>query len=87
MIRFRVKGDEPLLVVFDSLGGSNTGPLSIIREWLRQEWIAKEGHRFSPRDFSGKGIPTVRPSLLPKQPNGDDCALYLVTYIEEMLKW
>ena len=52
MICFRVKGDEPLLVVFDSMGGSNTRPLSIIREWLRQEWNAKEGHRFSPRDFS-----------------------------------
>ena len=87
MIRFRVKGDEPLLVVFDRMGGSNTRPLSIIREWLRQEWNAKEGHRFSPRDFSEKGIPTVRPSLLPKQPNGVDCALYLVTYVEEMLKW
>ena len=87
MFRFRVKGDEPLLVLFDSLGWPNTRPLSFIREWLRQEWSAKESHKFSPRDFSEKGLPTVRPSLLPQQPNGYDCALYLLTYIEEMFKW
>lgn len=87
MLRFRIKGDEPLLVVLDSLGWANTKQLELIREWLREEWMAKEGHKFSPRDFSERGIPTVRPSLLPRQPNGVDCALYLVTFIAEMLKW
>ena len=86
MLRVRVKGDEPLLVVMDSLGWSNTRPLEIIREYIRGEWEAKEGHRFSPRDFTEKGIPTVRPAV-PMQPNGVDCGPYLVTFVEEMLKW
>ena len=87
MMRFRVKGDEPFLVLMDSLGWSNTKPLNLIRKWLEEEWLRKEGNRFAARDFSEKGIPTVRPSMLPQQPNGVDCALYLVTFVEEMLKW
>ena len=87
MLRVRVKGDEPLLVVMDSLGWLNKKPLDLIRSWLREEWMAKEGNKFSPRDFGENGIVTVRPSLLPRQPNVVDCALYLVTYVAEMLKW
>ena len=86
MLRFRVQGDEPFLVLMDSLGWPNTEPLDLIRKWLEEEWLRKEGNRFAARDFSEKGIPTVRPSL-PRQPNGVDCALYLVTFVEEMMKW
>ncbi len=87
MLRVRVKNDHPLLVVMDSLRWSNTRPLNIIREFIREEWKAREGHRFSARDFSEKGIPSVMPPMLPKQPNGFDCGPYLVTFVEEMLKW
>ena len=83
----RVKNDYPHLVVMDSLGGYNTGPLKIIREFIRGEWMAREGHRYSARDFSEKGIPSVRPAWLPKQPNGFDCGPYMVTYVEKMFKW
>ena len=82
----RVKGDGPCLVVMDSLGWLNTRPLGLIRNWLKEEWLRKESFRFSARDFGEKGIPTVTPSRLPRQPNLVDCALYLLTFIEEMLK-
>ena len=87
MLRFPIKGDEPLLVVMDSLGWTNTRQLGIIRDYIREEWMAKEGHKFSIRDFSEKGLPAVRPSSLPKQPNWVDCGVYLLTFIEEMFKW
>ena len=87
MLRFRIRGEEPLLVVMDSLGWANNRQLRLIREYIREEWVAKEGHKFSVRDFSEKGIPAVRPSFLPTQPNWVDCGLYLLTFVEEMLKW
>ena len=86
MLRFPVKNDHPLLVVMDSLRWSNSRPLNIIREFIREEWKAKEGFRYSARDFSETGIPSVRPPMLPRQPNTVDCGPYLVTFVEEMLK-
>lgn len=77
---------EPLLVVLDSLGGRNDRPVALVREFIQKQWMDREAHRFSARDFSEKGLPSFRPSGLPQQPNTWDCALYLVTFIEEMLK-
>ena len=82
-----VRRGEPLLVVLDSLGWVNTRPVALVREFIQKQWLDREAHRFSARDFTEKGFPSFRPPKLPQQPNTWDCALYLVTFIEEMLKW
>lgn len=82
----KARRGEPLLVVLDSLGGVNTKPVFLIRQFIQKQWAEREGHRFSARDFTEKGLPSFRPSRLPRQPNTWDCALYLLTFIEEMLK-
>ena len=82
----KARRGEPLLVVLDSLGYNYERPVTLIREFIRTQWLNREAHRFSPRDFSEKGLPSFMPSKLPRQSNTWDCGLYLVTFIEEMLK-
>ena len=77
---------EPLLLVLDSLRYPNDRPVALVREFIRKQWMDREANRFSARDFSEKGLPSFRPPRLPRQPNTWDCGLYLVTFIEEMLK-
>ena len=54
---------EPLLIVLDSLGGSKTSAVKLIREYLAEEWRT----RMSPScggqtfQFSAKQMRTIRP--------------------------
>ena len=72
------------MIVLDSMGGSKTDAVSIIRDYLAAEWKTKMFGKEQFK-FSSKEIRTVRPKK-PEQENYTDCGIYLLKYIEKMFE-
>ena len=85
-IRAKLK-DEPLIILFDSIRGDRSDELSLVQQFIADEWGLKEAHKFPNRVVTMDSIPVLTPSSQPQQPNGHDCALYAVTNIMKMLSW
>jgi hypothetical protein len=71
--------DSPMILYFDSLGsGSLSQKSKKIRDYLGQRYKQETGKDIA---FDGKSIPGRSPKL-PIQPNGYDCGVYLLHYVE-----
>ena len=76
-----VRGD-PYFIVMDSLGGDHTIALSVIRSYLRHEYLERKGSPLSlPKERMGE-----LEADMPRQENGCDCGIYLLHYIELIFK-
>jgi hypothetical protein len=71
--------DSPMILYFDSLGsGSLSQKSKKIRDYLGQRYKQETGKDIA---FDGKSIRGKSPKL-PTQPNGYDCGVYLLHYVE-----
>ena len=79
---------HPLIVVLDSLNWQRTGEVARIRAFLAAEWEVKERRKYPgiEPDFSAEGLEVLRPPLLPQQPNGYDCGVYVMEFEERTMK-
>ena len=81
----RQNGDgEPLFLVLDSLGGGKSSAVENIRQYLEQEWLAKNPG-LAEVSFSKKEMKTVRPKK-PEQENFSDCGIFLLHYVEKIFR-
>ena len=79
---------HPCIMVMDSLTAGTTvaqrhGTTSILREYLKNEWMEKKGE--SIKVFDRTTIKGFYPNL-PQQDNWWDCGIYLLQYAELFLK-
>ena len=79
---------QPLIVVLDSLGWQREDAVARIRAFLAAEWEVKERRKYPGifPDFSAEGVQVLRPPLLPRQPNGNDCGVYAMEFGERTMK-
>ena len=79
--------DKPQMLVFDSysdLGRNHSSELKVIRDYLKCEWAVKKKLR-PLYEFSLKEVKLIQPKI-PQQPNGFDCALYMLHNLELMFQ-
>jgi hypothetical protein len=71
--------ESPMILYFDSLGSGSLGQKSKkVRDYLTQRYKQETGKEIA---FDCKSIPGKSPKL-PIQPNGYDCGVYLLHYVE-----
>ena len=71
-------GDEPCLLVLDSLGGTNDEAVDILKECIKTERDTNLQHAHN------NNIKIIIPKT-PRQPNGWDCGIYLLHYAEKIM--
>jgi hypothetical protein len=76
------KGNNPFIMVLDSLGGSHSTAVSKIRSYLTFEHMEKKN---LPRTFGKEKMGEKHPPI-PLQPNSCDCGLFLLHYVELIFK-
>ncbi len=76
---------RPRILIFDSIKGhseSHFKVATVLREFLSSKFQEKNGKAIS---FNEETMPSLSP-MIPRQPNGTDCGLFLVQYIESFFQ-
>ena len=76
------KGNNPFIMVLDSLGGSHSTAVSKIRSYLTFEHLEKKK---IPKNYGKEKMGEKHPPI-PLQPNSCDCGLFLLHYVELIFK-
>ncbi|ODV88426.1 hypothetical protein CANCADRAFT_46310 [Tortispora caseinolytica NRRL Y-17796] len=71
--------DDPLILVFDSLGIGHQNIYRPIRQYIYEEAKARKGVEIDTDDICGRKVP------VPRQDNFSDCGVYLLHYMEVFL--
>ncbi|XP_063080197.1 sentrin-specific protease 6 isoform X2 [Engraulis encrasicolus] len=72
--------ERPCILIMDSLGHDRSSVVTILKEYLEEEWRVRKGEQqcsFEIKSFS---------PLVPQQNNFSDCGLYLLQYVESFLE-
>ena len=69
---------KPYILVFCSVGIKNNKVLQSIRDYLSEEWKVTTNTECN---FTEEEMPVKYPRV-PRQPNGTDCGLYLLHFVE-----
>jgi len=82
VVLVRPGGEQPCMMVLDSLGGDNTRAVDIIKEYLKIEGRVKLGKTAL---MNREEMKVVRPDI-PQQRNGYDCGVFLLHYAEKLME-
>ena len=74
--------DKPVIITFDSLGSARSSTIRILKDYLREEAMAKRGGmEFEPSQIKG-----ITASQIPQQDNAYDCGVFLLGYVAKFLE-
>lgn len=77
----RLDPSKPAIITFDSLGTSRSPTIRILKDYLREEALAKRGGmKIDPGQIKG-----ITASMVPTQENHYDCGVFLLGYVAKFL--
>ena len=82
VVLVRPGGEQPCMMLLDSLSGDNTRAVDIVKKYLEIEGREEVGEKVL---TNLKKLKVVRPNI-PLQNNGFDCGVFLLHYAEKMLE-
>jgi Ulp1 family protease len=76
----------PVLYLLDSLPADRSEAINNIRDYLSQEWKQRvHGNKETFHTFDNSEMEFICP-VLPRQQNGFDCGIFLLTYLEKLFE-